>query len=502
MTNRILIALMAAALLSGCGGGGGGGGGSSPAPEPPPVNTPAPPPADDPVDDAASEVVSFGTISRFGSVVVNGTVYDTDGATVSINDSPGLVSDLRVGQVVAVAAAAGSVSPVAQAISALGALEGPIESIDPVNKSFAAVGQTIFVDELTVVENSDFEDLSVGNVVRVYGYRRNSRRIRATHIERIADAYTSGIRISVKGKIESFDPDLLRFRVGTQLSDYSAAELDLGGADLADGLYVELLGSSAIDGGILPLDRIRARDRDEDRLRDRECASGCNFEVEGVITEFVSPTNFDIDGAPITTTDSTVYVNGSQALLAREVSVAISGRRNGSGVLVADEIAFRIPSTVQIEANVDAIDTQNGSLRLLGINLSANDFTLFRDVSGSPVADFWLDDLAIGDRAEVRAYPLNAGILATRVERDDAAEKVTLQAPVGAVTRPSLTLLGVTVTADGATTYRDAANQTVDADTFFGQADAGSIVKAVGDYDGASILADTLYLRDCQNGCL
>jgi hypothetical protein len=38
--------------------------------------------------------------------------------------------------------------------------------------------------------------------------------------------------------------------------------------------------------------------------------------------------------------------------------------------------------------------------------------------------------------------------------------------------------------------------------TFYGLLEAGSLVKAVGDFTGAAILADTLYLRDCGNSCL
>lgn len=502
MTNRILIALMAAALLAGCGGGGGGG--STSTPTPPPVNTPPPADDDDDVATDPAEAVAFGRISRFGSVVVNGAVFGSDAATVTINDTAGVTSDLRVGQIVAVTASLGSSdqSAVAQRIDALDELEGPVISIDSDNDSFVVLGHNIFVDELTVLESLGFDDLAEGNVVRIYGYRRSGKRIQATHVERIADAFTAGMRISVKGPIESFDPFLLRFRVGNQLSDYSGAELDLGNAELADGLYVEVLSSSPIDDGIITLDRVVARDRDADRGRDGECASGCAFGIEGYITDFTSATDFVVDGAPVTTNGSTEYFQGTSDSLAQDVQVAVSGTPNGSGVIVADRIGFAVPSNVEIEANIDAIDVETGSLTVLGINVLTDEFTIARDVSESAVVNFWLDDLAIGDRAEIRAKTVDASITATRLERDDADDQVTLKAPVGEIARPSLTLLGVTVTAGAGTQFLNEADEPVDEDTFFGLVEAGGLVEAEGEFNGAAISADTLSIADCGASCL
>jgi len=49
---------------------------------------------------APSAVVSKGTITGFGSVIVNGITYDTNSATFSIDGSAGTQSDLAVGDVI------------------------------------------------------------------------------------------------------------------------------------------------------------------------------------------------------------------------------------------------------------------------------------------------------------------------------------------------------------------------------------------------------------------
>lgn len=483
MRKEMLLALASALLLSACGDG-----------------------SKDSTDglQPASEIVTFGTVTRFGSIVANGMEFDCDAANVTMNDQPANMSNLRVGHVVAITATVRSQTRerIAHEIGCLDEVEGPVSSIDAANNSFVVLGRTVLFDELTVFENLAWEGLAEGNVVRVMGHLRNQERIQATHVERIANAYGAGMHMSVKGQISGMTPALMKFSIGTQTCDYSAAMLELGGADLADGLYVEVSSTSPIEDGVLKLDRIRARDRDQDRDRDHQCDSGCDFVLEGYINLFVSPAEFYVDGAAVTTTSSTVYVHGTVDTLATDVRVAVAGTLNDAGILVADRIVFRLPSIIQIEADTEAVDTVNGTVTLLGIEVATNDATMFRDVSTAALREFWLDDIGIGDRLEIRAYLDGDTVVAARLERDDAEASVTLKAPVEAIARPSVTLLGVVVTADEDTVFQNAAKEPVSEDAFFELVDTGSLVKAVGIYDGTSILAGTLFLRDCQDSCL
>lgn len=483
MRKRMLLALAGALLLSACGDGSRD---SSDGVQP------------------SDEIITFGTVTRFGSVVANGMEFDSDAAAVTMNDQPANPAELRIGHVVAITATVRSQTRerIAHTIGCLDEVEGPVNSINTANNSFVVLGRTVFFDELTVFENLAWEGLAVGNVVRVMGHIRNQERIHATHIERIANAYGAGMHMSVKGQISGLDPGLSRFRIGTQSCDYSTAMLELGGADLANGLYVEVSSASPIADGVLKLDRIQARDRDRDRDRDHLCDGGCDFDLEGYITGFVSPAEFYVDGAAVTTTASTVYVHGTVESLATDVLVAVTGALNEAGVLVADKIVFRLPSIIQIEADAEAVDAVNGSVTLLGIEVAITSTTMFRDVSTAALREFWLDDIGIGDRLEIRAYLDGDTVVAARLERDDAETTVTLKAPVEAIARPGVTLLGVTVTADDDTVFQGADKTVIDEDGFFALVEIGSLVKSVGTYDGTSILADTLFLRECEGSCL
>ena len=450
-----------------------------------------------------TDVVTVGPITGFGSVVSNGIHFDTNGATIMVNGDPGTLSDLRVGMMVAIKGTVDDDTGAARAreIHFAADMIGPVTSVNRDNGTFVMFERTIVVDELTVADGNSLDALAAGHVVQVSGQYRSQNKIQATHMLRVANAYQVGMQMQVRGEIEDLDVGNLRFRIGGQNCDYSAAALDLGGADLANGLFVEVTSTTPMVGGDMILDRIQARDRDRDR--DQLCDSDCDFEVEGYVTTFVSATEFEVDGQAVTTTGTTVYVNGTVDSLALDVKLAVDGTVNADGVLVAERIVFRLPSLVEIDADIEAIDTAAGSVTLMGIEVQTDDMTLFRDHSAAEVVDFGLDDLVVGDRAEIRACIDGDTVVATRLERDDADDGVTLTAPVESVDRPSITLLGVVSTSDLDTVFQNTAKEVIDADTFFGTVEPGSLVKNEGALSGGAILADKMFLRACsEDSCM
>ena len=485
MKTRLILTSLALIVVGGCGGSDS-------------VNE-APPPSDD-----TTGMIVSGPITGFGSVIVNGTEFQTDSASVSMDDEAGALSDLRVGMVVSVTGVMEIDSGIAYAeqIRFNDDAEGPISSIDHGNGSFVVLGKTVLVDELTEMENGSFESLGEGNMVQVSGLWRNEERVQATHIRRIANEWQNGMTMEVKGEIADLDIGQHRFRIGTQWFDYSQAALELGDVDIANGLYVEASCDHAPGDGDMILDRVQLRDRDRDRDRDHQCDSDCDTEIEGYITSFVSATEFEVDGQPVTTTDEAVYVNGTADTLAVDVKVKVDGAIDDNGVLVATRIVFRLPSLIEIDADVEALDADNGTITLLGIVVTTTSDTMYHDHSAAGALDFGFDDLVVGVRVEVRAYKDGDSIFATRVQRDDPDDSVTLKALVETVARPDITLLGIVVTADDSTVFQNVSKEIIDADEFFGLVAIDSIVKAEGTWNGTSILASKMFLRECESNCM
>jgi len=450
----------------------------------------------------ADDIVVVGPVSGFGSVIVNGVQFDTAAAIVTMDDEPGTVSDLRIGMVVSIGGTIDSDTGLAHAseISVVDDAEGPIMSMDRAAGSFVVLGRTVFVDELTVFEGTTFEDLEVGHVVEVSGLWKHQQQIQAAFVRHVANQFMVGMTMQVKGEITDLDIGQQRFRIGTQSCDYSAAMLELGGADLSNGMYVQVTSTAMIQNGHMLANMVQARDRDRDRYR--LCAGECLYELIGYVTAFVSATNFHVDGQAVTTDADTVYVNGTVETLALDVKVSIDGTLNDAGVLVAERIVFHLPSLVQIKADVEEL-VDYEVVRLLGIDVQTNEYTLFRDhtTSGPPTFGFY--DLAAGDRVEIRAVLTDDLVIATRLERDDPDDVVTLKALVELVDRPSITMLGVTVTSDANTVFQNTAHVEIDADTFFALVVPGSLVRAEGSYEtNGTILASKMFLRVCTSSCL
>ena len=451
----------------------------------------------------ADDVVIVGPVTGFGSVIANGVQLDTGAAIVTIDDEPGTVSDLEIGMVVSIAGTIDSATGAAQAneIRFADDAEGPVSSIDRAAASFIVLGRTVLVDELTVFEGTSFEDLDVGHVVEVSGLWRHQQQIQAAFVRHVANQFMAGMTIQVKGEIADLDIGQQRFRIGTQSCDYSAAMLELGGADLANGMYVQVTSTAMIQNGHMLANMVQARDQDRDRYR--LCAGECLYELIGYVTAFNSADDFEVDGQAVTTTIDTVYVNGTLDTLALDAKVSIDGTLNDAGVLVAERIVFHLPSLVQIKGNVDDLDLEDEIVRVLGIAVQTNEFTLFRDQTTSGPPTFGLADLAPGDRVEIRAVLHDDLVIASRLERDDANDVVTLKALVELIERPSITMLGVTVTSDANTVFQNTAHVEIDADTFFALVEPGSLVRAEGSYEtSGTILASKMFLRTCVNNCL
>ena len=131
-TSKTLIMSVSALALISCGGGGSSSDSTSSVAVTPPT----------PV--SSSGFVS-GPIDGFGSIIVNGERYETDGASFIINDEAGSQDDLRVGQIVTLQTSMdNNGNRRADRVEYDSELEGPITSINLEENSFVGSGPNRF----------------------------------------------------------------------------------------------------------------------------------------------------------------------------------------------------------------------------------------------------------------------------------------------------------------------------------------------------------------------
>lgn len=175
--------------------------------------------------------------------------------------------------------------------------------------------------------------LANGVVLRVRGGVSAGNFI-ATTIEPWLDAVPDNTKISLEGLVSGYSPTAKTFTLGDVTVDISAAVFAGGDAgSLDDGDKVELVGNFA--KGVLHATNVQIRQQSGNNNANEP------FSVTGTITQFSSPSNFQVKGQAIDASQpGVVFVNGTAANLATNVPVSVIGVDVVDGVLVATQVTF------------------------------------------------------------------------------------------------------------------------------------------------------------------
>ena len=482
MTTRIgawiatFAGTVAVAVLSSCGGDGGSGG-----------IVPPPPP---------QTVFTSGPISGFGSVYVNGVRYATVSTDIEIDGVKASLSDLRIGQVIDLKGHVQDGSSSADLIRYSHNLEGPITSVDPVGLKFVAMGQTVQVDSDTLfgdgIVPATIEGLEEGDIVEVSGLIDGEGQIEATRV----DLWAGSGPYDVFGTASEVKAAEKTFLITGLKVDYSAANIeDFPSGSPEDGDLVLVTGFDFGEGGVFLATRVELR-YDQQMLPD----TGDKVHIAGLITSFVSATDFDVAGVSVTTTSSTVYENGTVADLAVDVRVCVEGILNAEGVLVAERVRFALEQEIRIVSTVDAISPYG--LEILGLTVSLTPETRFEDGRGTGLTLIDPTDINPGDWVEVRAYEYPAGsgeVVATRVTLLNEQDEQRMRGPFRNPAAPAFEILTVDVMTTGDTHFvREGVLSEITAAEFFAMA-VGELVEARGAWNGAVLTATHAIIKTCDD---
>lgn len=477
-----LAPLMAATLtLVACGGGG-----YSSMPAPPP-KTPA-----------AKSSMTVGAITGFGvaAVNVNGKQFQTAGAAISIDGKAGQQGDLHAGDVVQIKGHhdASSNEDVADEIDFRGNVVGPVGAIDTTALTLVVLGQNVVVSAGTSFDDeispASLAGIHIGDVLEVSGMASADGTIQATRIER----KPAGSTFQASGTASATNAAAQTLNINALVVDFSAAMLsNFPSTGPQDGDLVEATGTVLEASGALQATRLEL----VNVAQEMQPGNVDNAEVEGLITQFVSVTHFDVAGRPVTVTASTEFEGGAAGDLALNVHVEVEGSLDAAGVIEASKIRIAHPADARITAQVDSVDAAAATVRLLGTEVSTDAMTRFEDHGSEQMTTFTLQDVQVGDWLEVRGTSAADGtsVVATRLDRLQPQSEVHLAGPVTAAAPPNLTILATPVATNGATQFSDG----LDAGTFFDSL-TGKVASVRGSWDGSTLSASAAQLGDSDDG--
>ncbi len=459
-------------FLAACGGGGGGGSAAS---------------------GVGGTGISSGTITGFGSIIVNGVEFDDNGADIllvdenddvsgSADDKGGQRGDLHVGMVVEVENESSGNARRARHIRFENIVKGPIQTVDAANNTLIVLGQTVLVDANTsiigrdntgAIAFTDITGLNVNDFVEVSGFVKSTGEIVATFIQK--KVFQPGVTtLKLKGKVSNLTQGGTTFNINAQVVDFTTAPalITPAGSTLRNGGFVVV--KTKLEpvplGGTLLAQQIKIK---RSGINPGE---GFQVEVEGVIESIdLGAKTFVVNG--VTIDGSALSILGS---LVVGQKIEIEGvMRNG--ILVPTKAKSEQESNIRAEAPIQAIvGAPTNTLTVLGEVFTVNALTRFEDkVSDARPFNFTNFDqvLQVGDRVIVRGFQSNGSLTATRIERVSSRDFVSIQGPLSDKTpNTAIKILGVTVQVGLNTQLRQGLGSLTD---LFSRAD-GTVLKAKG----------------------
>jgi Domain of unknown function (DUF5666) len=326
-------AVSALVLLSACGGGGG----SEPVTQTPPLAAPTNKP-----------LSVTGTVTGFGSIIIDGVRYDDSQAKVSVDmgDAQGraaALGDVKLGMSVDAKVENGKLTDV----TLRAALAGPVSSIDIASASFRIYGQTVKIASSgatpTLFEGvAGLAGLALNDRVEVHGIVDAGQAIVATRVERKPrDAGEPAVRLG--GAVAGLDSVARSFRLGDLTVDFNGASVTPVELSLANGQQVTVFGDAVPANG-----RFLAK-----TVRIKSAEDGAPLAIGGRITTYGSIADFTVAGVRVNAQDAALE-GGTAAELALGLGVAVEGRMT-AGVLKADKLRI-------IKTSIDALASLKGEV--------------------------------------------------------------------------------------------------------------------------------------------
>ena len=331
-------------------------------------------------------ISSFGSISGFGSVIVNSIKFDDLQASIRMDGDAATTTDLRIGMVASVQGVRGTTASLgtANSIEVWSIAQGVVSQVS--TGQFNLAGMTLQTSNATVFEGiSSAALLMPGMRLSVWGLQASAdaRRWTATRVAvssasttvssglvqvagsqrtlnglmltgSLADSLTAGQLARVQGSLSASGDSLLvarvklldagstqtqegeieveglvtallsasRFKLGSIEVDASAASFEPVALQLAVGMRVEVHGEW--QAGVLTATKVEVEDEEElDQV-----------EIEAPITEFTSLSNFVVRSQRCDASGLTTVKNGTLADIKLGAKVHLKGTKAGDLIKV------------------------------------------------------------------------------------------------------------------------------------------------------------------------
>ena len=334
-----IAAASSALILVACGGGGAG----TPPQAPAAPAAPAPP--------AQGSPTVAGTVTGFGSIIIDGVRIDDRGIIAMTEDANGAVGkvELKIGQSVEIQHD-GKLK--AKQVLVVPAMQGVISAVDPAASTMKVLGMTVAINTdrasgpVTVFEAPyTFANAKTGDGVEIYGILKTDAagkiQIQATRIEK----ETLGTIHKLRGKVAGLSTATSTFKIGDLTINYQNVPVTPASASLSNGadVVVSIPASASLAGGAVTVTAVKVKNH-RDESRDTEA------QLRGIVSNVnISAKTFSLDGLQINAAEAKFDHDGkSFADLSIGAYVRVKGVFQTDGSVNARSIALRTVETEKV----------------------------------------------------------------------------------------------------------------------------------------------------------
>ncbi len=447
--------------------------------------------ANQPSNGASTAVqAANGTVTGFGSVVVDGVEYDDTNATVEsdtdpASPTPATLGDLRLGQQVGVSFDNGQLAH----ISIMASVIGPIDagSINPndagtrstVANSFTVYGQTVVFtpsgDDATVFEGiTDATKLQDGQLVEVHGSLDAKGEVTATRVVVLPPGGATVVRVVGVAT----NTTASTFSIGSLVVNYASAALVPAGATIKDGEKVFVFSDQAPTGTPPNLTITAKAVRVENaRLANKMVRIGGVVSSVSQVNGQALP-NFTVDGLSVDSSHASLAGGSAASDLAAGAFVRVEGTVSAAGTIQATSMTI-LPASAKRAVLLIGQITNFVSQKSFMVRGTTVDASKAQFVNGTAAA------LANGAFVLVRGHVASTGVVADQVviETPPANTPVRLVGVVSgysatAAAPQPFTLLGIAMQLDANVTYTNGTSSDFK---------NGALVAVAGTYTGTAV---------------
>lgn len=461
--------------------------------------------------------VTTGTITGFGSVIVNGVKFSRktglpdDRVKLRFeNNTSASENNLRIGMIVTVKGAVNTGAGIGEydSIEFQPETRGPLDtaSVDTATNTLTVMGRTVKVDAGTsfdsirdLAELKSEHDLGNRPELEISGTLDSSGVLHATRIGRKSAHFTAGA-VEIKGTIAASPaPTTDGFSIGSRaiVVDNGTVFRDMVRSDIAAGLMVEVKGN--LNAGVFTATKVERKNAVEAEVED-------NVHIKGTAAGPVAGNVFILNGsngAITVDTASALFISNkavaTAAIVAAGVTLEVEGTLQADGSVKATKISVEMENSVKLEGNAlaNAYSAGTATLTLNGVTVAITTVTRLIDRNGVPLNP---GSIVAGDHLQISGVldKVTGAVSASQIQRTSPSSSSSIKGPVSSVASPALVILGVTVNTNSVTTqFRESDDIVLTQAGFFAAVIPGvTVVKAKGAVSGTTMTAVEIEIED------